>query len=161
MSASALDESIARFTSDPAAGRVSPSVTATLADGHARLSAGPFTWDSDLPPLVGGQNEAPSPTAYLLGALAGCAVAFVSATLAPQFGVDIDEVSATASCRSDMAALLGVDGADPKLGGIAIEIRIVSSSPAERVSAMQEAWLQRCPVYLALRDANPVDVSFA
>jgi hypothetical protein len=28
------------------------------------------------------------------------------------------------------------------------------------VTAMQEAWLARCPVYLALRDANPIDVSF-
>jgi uncharacterized OsmC-like protein len=157
----ALDESVARFAADPAAGRVSPSVTATLADGRARLSAGPFTWDSDLPPVVGGRNEAPSPTAYLLGALAGCAVAFLSETLAPQFGVDLDEVSATASCGTNMAGLLGVEGADPRIDGIAVEIRISSSSPADRVSAMQEAWLQRCPIYLALRDANPVDVSFS
>jgi hypothetical protein len=85
----------------------------------------------------------------------------VSATLAPQFDVELDEVTAKASCGTDMAGLLGMDGADPRLGGIAIEIRIVSSSPAERVSAMQEAWLERCPVYLALRDANPVEVSFA
>lgn len=156
-----LAESIARFTTDSSSGRISPSVTATLANNHARLSAGPFNWDSDLPPVVGGHNEAPSPTAYLLGALAGCAVSFVQATLAPQFDVDIEELSATASCGADLAGLLGMDGADARLQGISIDIRVVSSSPPERVSAMQEAWLQRCPVYLALRDANPVQVSFS
>jgi len=160
MSVTALDESVTRFTDDPAAGRVAPSVTATLANGHARLSSGPFNWDSDLPPVVGGHNEAPSPTAYLLGAFAGCAVAFLRSTLAPQFEVELDEVSATATCTTDLAGLLGVDGADPRLSGISMDIRVVSSSPPERVAAMRAAWLERCPVYLALRDANEVTVDF-
>jgi uncharacterized OsmC-like protein len=157
----AFADTITRFTADPVTGRITPTVTATLANGHARLSAGPFNWDSDLPPAVGGHNEAPSPTAYLLGAVAGCAVAFIAATLAPQFDVEIDELSATARCNSDLAGLLGIEGADPRLRGIALDIRITSSSPQDRVSALKEAWLQRCPVYLALRDANPVEVSFA
>jgi hypothetical protein len=29
------------------------------------------------------------------------------------------------------------------------------------VRALQEAWLQRCPVYLALREPNQVGVSFS
>lgn len=160
MTTSAFADTVARFTADPSAGRISPAVTATLANGRARLSAGPFNWDSDLPPAVGGHNEAPSPTAYLLGALAGCAVAFLAGTLAPQFGVEIDDATATARCSSDLAGLLGVDGADPALQGISIEVGVSSSSPPERVAAMQEAWRQRCPVYLALRDPNPVDVTF-
>jgi uncharacterized OsmC-like protein len=161
MMTTTLADSIARFTADPSSGQISPSVTAILANGHARVSAGPFNWDSDLPPTVGGHNEAPSPTAYLLGALAGCAGAFISATRAAQFDVELEEVSATASCNTNLAGLFGVEGADPVLRGITIDIRIVSPSPADRVSAMQEAWLQRCPVYLALRDANPVQVSFS
>lgn len=160
MTSTALTDAIARFTADPSAGRISPTVTASLADGRAHLSAGPFTWDSDLAPALGGHNEAPSPVAYLLGGLAGCAVAFLANTLAPQFGVEIEEASATARCINDLAGVLGVEGTDPALSGIAVEIRVSSPSPAERVAAMQEAWLQRCPVYLALRDANPIDVTF-
>jgi uncharacterized OsmC-like protein len=156
----ALVESIDRLTADPAGGRISPSVTATAVHGRARLSAGPFTWDSDLPPAVGGHNAAPSPTAYLLGALAGCAVAFVASTLAPQFDVEIEELSATASCGANMAALFGVEGVDPPLQGLTVDIRIVSPSPQERVEALRAAWLERCPVYLALRDPNQVTVSF-
>lgn len=155
-----LADSISRFSADPSSGHVSPSVTASSVNGRARLSAGPFNWDSDLPPVVGGHNEAPSPTAYLLGALAGCAVSFISATLAPQFEVEIEQLSATASCSTDLAGLLGVQETDPRLHGITLDIHVVSPSAPERVQAMRDAWLQRCPVYLSLRDANSVAVSF-
>ena len=70
----AFAETESKFRNDLSAARSTPTVTATLINGHARLSAGPFNWDADLPPSIGGGNLAPSPTAYLLGALAGCGV---------------------------------------------------------------------------------------
>ena len=91
MTATVLAETEARFRADPSTARSTPTVTATLANGRARLSAGPFNWDADLPVALGGENLAPSPTAYLLGALAGCGVAFIHDTLAPQFDVTIDD----------------------------------------------------------------------
>src|SRR5439155_12141774 len=84
MTTTTLLETGQRFRADPAAGRTSPSVTATLANGHARLSAGPFNWESDLPQSIGGGHLAPGPTAYLPGALAGCGVAFLADVLAPE-----------------------------------------------------------------------------
>ncbi|MFF0905606.1 UNVERIFIED_CONTAM: OsmC family protein [Kocuria sp. CPCC 205316] len=156
----ALSESIERFTADPAAGQISPKVTATLTQGRTRLGAGPFSWETDLPQPVGGSNESPSPTAYLLGALAGCAVAFIHDTLAPQLGVEITELSATASCTTNLGGLLDVHGTTPDLQQLRIEITVSSTSPAEQVEAMQQAWLARCPVYLALRNPNDVEVTF-
>src|SRR5689334_22377561 len=94
-------ETEARFRADPATARTAPTVTATLENGHARLSAGEFNWDADLPPAIGGGNLAPSPTAYLLGALAGCGVVFLRDTLAPLFEVELDDVRATASGSAD------------------------------------------------------------
>src|SRR6266576_5016211 len=102
MNATVLAETEARFRADPSKARSSPAVTASLVNGRARLSAGPFNWDADLPLTLGGEHLAPSPTAYLLGALAGCAVAFLRDTLAPQFGVEIDDVTAAASSVSDL-----------------------------------------------------------
>jgi len=151
-----LSESIDRFRADPASAVTAPSVTATLLNGHARLSSGPFNWESDLGPAVGGENLAPSPTAYLLGALAGCGVIFLRDTLAPLFDVTLDAVSATATCSSNLAGLLGVDRADPALADVRLSIHVVSSDPAERVQAMLAAWEARCPIYLALRRENPV-----
>ncbi len=153
-----IAETEERFRADPTAARSAPSVSATLANGHARLSAGAFNWESDLPPALGGENLAPSPTAYLLGALAGCAVAFLRDTLAPQFDVRIDHVEAVASCASDARGLLGFEGVSPALENIAIQIEVRSSDPEERVEAMLAAWRERCPIYLALLRPNEVDV---
>lgn len=155
-----LDGTIRRFTDEPSAAMTAPAVTAVLANGHARLSAGPFNWDADLPPVLGGGNQAPSPTAYLLGALAGCAVAFVADTLAPQFDVQIDDLRATARCTSDLRGLLGMEGARPEMGGMEIDIEIDSPSDPDRVAALRAAWLERCPVLLALRQPNEVTVRF-
>jgi hypothetical protein len=103
MEATIIAETEARFRADPSAAKSTPTVTATLVNGRARLSAGPFNWDADLPAALGGENLAPSPTAYLLGALAGCAVAFLHDTLAPGFDVQIDDVTAVACCSTDAA----------------------------------------------------------
>jgi uncharacterized OsmC-like protein len=150
MNAAVLAETEARFRADPSKARSTPSVTASLVNGHARLSAGPFNWDADLPPALGGQNLAPSPTAYLLGALAGCAVAFLNDTLAPQFEVEIADVTAVARCATDARGLLAVDDVAPDLADLVLEIKVSSPSPKDRVDAMLAAWRERCPIYLAL-----------
>ena len=156
MSATTIAETEARFRADPTAARSTPAVTATLANGRARLSAGPFNWDADLSAPLGGENLAPSPTAYLLGALAGCAVAFLRDTLAPRFDVQLDDVTAVARCSSDVRGLLGMDDVAPDLGDIQLDITVSSPSPDDRIEAMLDAWRQRCPIYLALLKPNAV-----
>jgi uncharacterized OsmC-like protein len=154
--ATIISQTEERFRADPSAARSNPSVTASLANGRARLSAGNFNWEADLGPAIGGQNLAPSPTAYLLGALAGCAVAFLNDTLAPQFGVDISDVSAVARCTSDTRGLLGMDGIAPDLTEIGLEITVTSASDKAQVTRMLEAWQERCPIYLAIKQPNAV-----
>lgn len=156
-----IGETVEKFTADPGAGVTSPSVTATLVNGHARLSSGPFNWESDLGPGIGGGNLAPSPTAYLLGALAGCGVVFLRDTLAPLFEVTVEDVQATASCRSDVGGLLGIAGRDPSLQGIALSITVRSPDPDDRVQAMFAAWKARCPIYLSLITPNDVALDMA
>jgi len=158
MTMTAIDAE-AEFREDPAKARSAPTVTATLANGRARLSAGSFNWDADLPPILGGENLAPSPTAYLLGALAGCAVAFLRDTLAPQFGVEIDDVTAAASSVSDLRGLIGIDGAAPDLTDLKLDIKLSSRSPRDRVDAMLGAWTERCPIYLALLNPNTIQLT--
>ena len=70
-----VNETTEKARADPAAGVATPTVTATLPNGHARLSSGPFNWESDLGPGIGG--------------------VFLRDTLAPQFGVTLDDVQAT------------------------------------------------------------------
>jgi uncharacterized OsmC-like protein len=159
MDRTVIEKAETQFGDDPSTAQTAPAVTATLVEGRARLSGGPFTFDSDLPPIIGGGSAAPSPTAYLLGALAGCAVAFIHDVLAPQFDVVLDDISAVARCGSDLRGLLGMEGSDPRLTDLSLEITIESSS--ERVDELREAWLDRCPIYLSLIEAANVEVTWA
>ncbi len=149
----------AKFSADPSAARGTPTVTATLVDGRAHLSAGAFTWEADLPTVIGGTNAAPSPTAYLLGALAGCGVAFLADTLAPQYGVRVDAITAVARCATDLRGLIGMDGASPELDDLALDIEVTTSDPGDRVEAMFAAWRERCPIFLALLRPRNVALS--
>src|SRR5438876_1352533 len=159
MNATVLAETEARFKADPSTARSKPTVTASLVNGRARLSAGPFNWDADLPASLGGENLAPSPTAYLLGALAGCAVTFIRDTLAPQLEVEIDNVTAVARSTSDLRGLLGIDGVDPQLDGIQLDVEVTSRSSDERLEALFAAWRERCPIYLALLNPNRIGLT--
>jgi uncharacterized OsmC-like protein len=161
MDSQVISATIERFNTEPEAARSAPAVAARVVEGRAELSTGSFAWYADLPTALGGTNTAPSPTAYLLGALAGCAVAFLRDTLAPQLGVRVDDVSAVARCTADARGLLGIDGATPDLGNVAIEITIVSSEPQSRIDVLYQAWLERCPIYLALLKSNSVSASVA
>lgn len=160
MNIAIIEESVARFTDDPALARSAPAVTARLTDGAAELSAGGFTWQADLPPALGGGGAAPSPTAYLLGALAGCAAAFLRGTLGPQFGVQIDGVTAVVRCRSDARGLLGLEGALPDLTDLELEVTVSSPEPDDRLEPVYQAWLERCPIFLAVTRPNTVATRF-
>lgn len=160
MTVAVITQSERRFEADASAAQSAPEVRATLTNGRARLSAGPFNWEADLPAPLGGGNLAPSPTAYLLGALAGCAVTFIHDTLAPQQGVAVDDVTAVARCRTDARGLLGMQGAEPDLAGVELIVTIASSAADEDLERLQEAWLQRCPIYLALTKPNGVATRF-
>ncbi len=146
------------FRADPGSARGTPTVTATLVDGRARISAGSFTWDADLPTVIGGTNQAPSPTVYLLGALAGCGVAFIQDTLAPQFGVKIEAIKAVARCSTDLRGLVGMDDASPELMDIELDIEL-STPDTEKTAPMFEAWRERCPIYLALLGPKTVNLT--
>lgn len=160
MTATVILQTERRFEADPTVAQQSPEVRATLANGRARLAAGPFNWEADLSAALGGGNLAPSPTAYLLGALAGCAVAFLHDTLAPQLGVPIDDVTAVARCRTDARGLLGMAGAAPDLAELELSVTITTEATDEELARLQEAWLQRCPIFLALVKPNAVATTF-
>jgi uncharacterized OsmC-like protein len=153
---SIIRQSEERFRAEPEAAHAVPSVGATLTNGRARLSSGAFNWEADLGPAVGGGNLAPSPTAYLLGALAACAVVFMRDTLAPQMGIALDDVSAVARCTTDARGLLGMDGAAADLAGIELDITVTSSESDARLQELYGVWLERCPIYLAIRKPNEV-----
>jgi uncharacterized OsmC-like protein len=110
-----------------------------------------------LPPALGGSGEAPSPAAYLLGALAGSAAEFIRDTLAPELGVRIDAVEATARCRIDTPAMLGTPAGAPDGTAIDLDVDIQSPDGDEAVERLFAAWRERCPVYRLLCNAQRIE----
>lgn len=160
MQAATIKETIENWTAEPGQARIAPTVRAHADGTQAVIEAGPFTWRADLPPPLGGTNQAPSPTALLLGALAGCAVVFVRDTLAPQHGVRVDAVEASVRCETDARGLLGMDDAEPDLRNLSIEVGVASPDGESAVNDLARVWQERCPIYLALQKPTDVAVSF-
>ncbi len=160
MKTETIQTTIETWTKEPDKAQGTPTVTARAEDSQAVIQAGPFTWRADLPPPLGGSNQAPSPTALLLGALAGCAVVFVRDTLAPQLEIRVDAVEATVRCETDARGLLGMDGAEPDLQGVTLDVSIESPDGEPAVARIAEVWQERCPIYLAIAKATDVALQF-
>ena len=153
-----IRQTVQLFEEQPERARSKPTVKAHADGSQAVMESGPFSWRSDLPEPIGGTNQAPSPTALLLSALAGCAVVFIRDTLAPQLGVRVDAVEATAECEADARGLLGMEGAEADLKNLRLEIRVQSPDGEGDVQRVYEAWQERCPIYLALTKAMNVSL---
>jgi uncharacterized OsmC-like protein len=143
---------------DKAKGR--PAVNARSEGAEGVIEAASFSWRADLPPALGGTNQAPSPTALLLSALAGCAVVFIRDTLGPQLRVRVERVEATAQCEVDSRGLLGMDGVAPDLQNIQLAIRVTSPDGEDAGQRLYQAWQERCPIYLALIKPSAVTTTF-
>lgn len=161
MTSDTIGQTIRTFAEQPEKAKGKPQVKARSEGPQAVIEAGPFIFRADLPQALGGSNQAPSPTALLLGALAGCAVAFIRCTLAPQLRVRVNAVEATARCDTDARGLLGMDSASPELGNLEIDIRIDSPDGEAAAQKLYAAWRERCPVYLSLMKAMPVATHMA
>lgn len=157
MNAHTIEETVAAWTSDPDKARSSPTVTARADGSQAVMQAGPFSWRADLPAPLGGSNKAPSPTALLLSALAGCAVVFVRDTLAPQLGMTVTAVEATVRCDTDARGLLGMEDTEPDLRDLSLDVTVESPDGSEVLADLARVWQERCPIYLAL--VKPTDVA--
>jgi uncharacterized OsmC-like protein len=151
-----IGQTIRTFREQPEKAKGKPQVKARSEGPQAVIEAGPFVFRADLPQALGGSNQAPSPTALLLGALAGCAVSFIRSTLAPQLGVRVDAVEATARCETDARGLLGIDSASPELANLEVDIRVDSPDGEAAAHKLYQAWRERCPIYLSLIKAMPV-----
>ena len=102
-----IEETVRLWQAEPDKAKGKPMVIARAEGSKAVMEHGSFSWRTDMPVSLGGTNEAPSPTALLLSALAGCAVVFIRDTLAPKLGVTVDAIEATAQCETGCARASG------------------------------------------------------
>jgi hypothetical protein len=86
-------------------------------------------------------------------------VVFIRDTLAPQLGVHVEAVEATAQCEADSRGLLGMVDVAADLQNIRLDIRVQSPDNESDVQKIYQAWRERCPIYLALIRAMNVSLN--
>lgn len=121
-----------------------------------RLTSGAHTWWVDEPAALAGDDIAPSPVEYALGALISCQVV-VFHLYAKALGIPFDDIRITAQGDLDAARLLGKDEAvRAGFSEIRVEIRISGPESDERYEHLREVVDAHCPVLDLFANATPV-----
>jgi uncharacterized OsmC-like protein len=144
------------FEKNPEAAKLKLKVSACVKDNMVILRAGRFTWEEDLPPVLGGENAAPGPVHHMLGALAGCSAALLKNYLAPMTETQVDSIEVDVQCELDLRGIYGMTNASAELRNVSSLATIRSNDDPEKIRNMFELWKQRAPVFLCFEKPVPV-----
>ena len=117
-----------------------------------------WTFDADHPAVLTGQDNGPTPTEYLLHALAACLTAGI-ANVAAARGVALRAVSSTVEGDIDLLGILGLsDQVRNGYQGIRVTFRISGDAPDEVIRGIVEQSRSRSAVYDVLTNGVPVSI---
>lgn len=161
--AAAVNAAIEHLQSDPQSGACTDSAArAALTEGLRIEVKGPNGQYivSDMPPGVGGQSSAPSPSWYFRAAVASC-TATIIAIRAAAVGIALSRLEVEVVSQSDDRGMLGVDDTVPP-GPIRFRMEIViaaSGADSKTIRDLAEWGVVHSPVADAFRRAVPMDVA--
>lgn len=69
-------------------------------------------------------------------------------------------IESVLSSSAAQVLLLGMDGAEPDLQNVILEISVDSPDGEAAVAELARVWQERCPIYLALQKPTDVAVRF-
>ncbi|WP_210480739.1 OsmC family protein [Naasia sp. SYSU D00948] len=126
-----------------------------------RITAGKHEWVVDEPAALAGDDAAPSPVEYALGALSSCQVV-VYRLYAQALGIRLDEVKVDVEGDLDARGLFGIDASvRPGFRDIRITITLEGPEPRERYEELRAAVDAACPVLDLFANATPVSARIA
>jgi len=134
----------------------------TIADyfgvGEERSHERTFVFDADHPAVLVGQDHGPTPTEFLLHALATCLTAGL-ATIAAARRITLTEVRSTVTGDIDLNGILGLNP-DVRNGYQQITVRftIKGDAPAETLRELVEQSRARSAVYDSVTHGVPVTI---
>lgn len=110
------------------------------------IHAGEFQFVIDEPESFGGHNKAPSPVAYLLGAISGCVVA-IGTQAARELGVTIKTLNTKVDGRINSEAFFGISFLERAgFSEIVISVDLDSDADPDQLSRWKTEVQKRCPV---------------
>jgi uncharacterized OsmC-like protein len=134
----------------------------TIADyfgvGEERSHERTFVFDADHPAILVGQDHGPTPTEFVLHALAACLTAGL-ATIAAARRVTLTEVRSTVTGDIDLNGILGLNP-DVRNGYQQITVRftVKGDAPAETLREIVEQSRARSAVYDVITNQVPVTI---
>jgi uncharacterized OsmC-like protein len=134
----------------------------TIADyfgvGEERSHERTFVFDADHPAVLVGQDHGPTPTEFLLHALATCLTAGLAAIAAAR-KITLTEVRSTVTGDIDLNGILGLN---PEVRNgyqqITVRFTIKGDAPAETLRELVEQSRARSAVYDSITNGVPVAI---
>jgi putative redox protein len=149
-----------RIAGDPSTAQLTYRVHAA-GDGSvaSRITAGKHEFFVDEPAALAGDDIAPSPVEYALGALVSCQVV-VYRLYAQALGIEFDEIDIAIEGDLDARRLFGLDD-DVRAGFSDVRLAITITGPEseERYQELRQVVDARCPVLDLFSNPTPVSVS--
>lgn len=146
-----------RIAANPAAGRLTYKVTAASEGSVAtRVRAGKHEFVVDEPAALAGDDVAPSPVEYALGALLGCQVV-VYRLYAQALGLQVEHIEIEAEGDLDARKLFGIsDEGRAGFTDVRLVVKVTGPESAERYQELQAAVEEHCPVLDLFANQTPV-----
>jgi len=125
--------------------------------GQDHHRATTFTYDADHPPVLTGGDHGPTPTEFLLHALAACLTAGL-VNIASARGITLREVRSTVTGDIDLLGILGLSDGSVRNGfqGIRASFTVAGDASADQLRALVEQSRRRSAVYDVLTNGVPV-----
>lgn len=113
--------------------------------------------EADHPPLLGGQDNGPTPAEYVLFGVAADLTATV-VTVASERAIALEAVETVVEGDVDVRGMLGVAGIRPGYSGITARLTLRSDASAEALAGVLAHARARSTVLDSLAGAVPVDL---
>jgi uncharacterized OsmC-like protein len=126
--------------------------------GEERSHERTFQFDADHPAILVGRDHGPTPTEFVLHALAACLTAGL-ANIAAARGIQLTEVRSTVVGDIDLNGILGLDAAVRNgYENIAIRFTVRGDAPAEVLRAIVDQSRDRSAVFDIITNRVPVTI---
>jgi uncharacterized OsmC-like protein len=134
----------------------------TIADyfgvGEERSHERTFVFDADHPAVLVGRDHGPTPTEFVLHALAACLTAGI-ANIAAARGIKLTEVRSTVTGDIDLNGILGLNPAVRNgYQQITVRFTIKGDAPAETLREIVEQSRARSAVYDVITNQVPITI---
>ena len=141
----------------PTVGRRTARSVVTLGDGLRCVST-VQSWDvaCDLPPALGGERTAPTPSQLVQAALGAC-LAMCYQLRAAELDVELTSVTVTVESDSDVSGLLSLRSESAGFAGLRYHVDIESPADPATVAALVDSADRRSPVLADLTRPLAID----